>query len=278
MTIELGSIIPGGKTGILLLHDVGGAATDVRALATMFVRAGYTVGCPQLTGLGHSKATETGGAGKLVMEAEQALARIKERCDGVVVVGIGYSAMLALELARHRASSVQTAVLVEPKVWLHSLPVRLPADLSGRISQFWMAAAVAAVHRAIRSVREMLPQAGIFGPSAEKSSEFSEATLQGIGKLLDSVHSALPAIKQPVLVIHRQAEARKGGDAAFLLQRRLGGRVESVMLDAGSALRMQGDKDPGWLVDRIERFVSTVIDEIAAKRENEQRRRKLATG
>jgi len=273
MKTELGLMLPGGKTGVLLLHDVGGSAAELRSCATAFARVGFTVSCPQLIGLGDAGASGQGSAGMLVSEAEQALARLKSRCESVVVVGLSYGAMLALELARHNAGAVQAAVLVEPRAWLPSLPVTIPTALSGKINQFWLASlmglAADALHRGTGPSRGM---AGL-RPAAAAGARPTPGTLKSIGKLLDSVHSGLPSIKQPVLLIHRQSNARLGQDGAFLLQRRLGGRVESVMLDRSAGAVIE---HPERLVDRIERFVAMLIEEIETRRGNELRRKQVA--
>jgi len=209
----------------------------------------------------------------LVSEAEQALARLRSRCESVVVVGLAYGAMLALELARHNAGSVQAAVLVEPRAWLPSLPVTIPTALSGKINQFWLASLMGLAARARRGqIASVSSHAGLM-PAASAETKPAAGTLKSIGKLLDSVHSGLPSIKQPVLLIHRQSNARLGQDGSFLLQRRLGGRVESVMLDRSAETAIE---NPERLVDRIERFVAMLIEEIETRRGNELRRKQVA--
>lgn len=263
---ELGLMLPGGKTGVLLLHDVGGSAAELRACATAFARVGFTVSCPQLIGLGDAAASGQGSAGMLVSEAEQALSRLKSRCESVVVVGLAFGAMLALELARHNAGAVQAAVLVEPRAWLPSLPVTIPTALSGKINQFWLASMMEFAANSLQGPAERARATAGARPTA--------GTLKGIGKLLDSVHAGLPSIKQPVLLIHRQSNARLGQDGSFLLQRRLGGRVESVMLDRAA---VGVTEHPERLVERIERFVAMLIEEIETRRGNELRRQQVAS-
>lgn len=272
MKTELGLMLPGGKTGVLLLHDVGGSAAELRSCATAFARSGFTVSCPQLIGLGDAAASGQGSAGMLVSEAEQALAGLKSRCESVVVVGLAYGAMLALELARHNAGAVQAAVLVEPRAWLPALPVSIPTALSGKINQFWLASIMELACSALYGRSEQaLGKTGL-KPAAMVGPRTTAGTLKGIGKLLDSVHAGLPSIKQPVLLIHRQSNARLGQDGSFLLQRRLGGRVESVMLERAAAAATE---HPERLVDRIERFVAMLIEEIETRRGNELRRKQM---
>lgn len=263
MKSDLGVMLPGGKTGVLLLHDVGGSAAEWRGQAQAFARAGFTVACPQLIGLGSTGASQ-GSAGMLVSEAEQALARLKSRCDSVTVVGIGYGGMLALELARHNAIAVQAVVMADARAWLPMLPFAPPAGLSGKIKQTWFAGLMAAGQRV--------------WPAGNRPRS-SPATLQNIARLLDSVHAGLPSIRQPVLLAQSASGLRSGVDGSCLLQRRLGGRVESFILDYDA---QPGSYPVEWnadgLVDRSARFIANVLEEIETRRGNELRRKQNAVG
>lgn len=275
MKSELGVMLPGGKTGILLLHDLGGSAAELQKAASAFARAGFTVSCPQMTSLNADIGFGRASAGMLVSEAEQALAQLRSRCDSIVAIGMAYGGMLALELARHNAAAVQAAVLIEPRAWLPSLPFKMPTALLGKVNQTWLASALLLGGRAAGGARQTL--ASVFGRETTSPNTHSVAPgLLDIGNLLDSVHAGLPAIRQPTLLVHSQLQTRKGNDDAFLFQRRLGGRVESVMLDGAGAASVEHDRDVDRLVDRVGRFVSTVIEEIATRRDNEQRRQKMA--
>ncbi len=46
------SVIPGGRVGVLLVHSLGGNPVELRFVAQGLARAGYTVYCPLLPGLG----------------------------------------------------------------------------------------------------------------------------------------------------------------------------------------------------------------------------------
>ncbi len=276
MKSDLGVMLPGGKTGVLLLHDVGGSAAEQKALAQALARCGYTVHCPQLIGLGQSGAAGQGSAGMLVSEAEQALSRLRARCEAVVVIGIAYGGMLALELGRHNAGAVQAVAVVEPRAWLPSMSFAMPAFLSGRIKQTWLAALLGLIARA-RINSSNLPAQGVMAAAASGARQ-SPATLLGLGKLLDSVHAGLPSVRQPVLMVHKAYKSRRGHGGSFMLQRRLGGRVESVMIDDGQSGSTHVDRSIETLAERCERFIAAVIEEIEIKRGNEARRQKVAAG
>ncbi len=272
MTTDLDIFLPGGKTGILLLHDIGGSAAELRAHAQALGWRGYTVLCPQLLALGSTGATGQGGAGMLVSAAEQALARLRPRCDNVIVVGHAYGGMLALELARHNSAAVQAVVLAEPRAWLPSIRLPLPASLSGRISQSMLARVLGASRGLSRQAR---PAVGLMASMASGAAQ-TAATLIALGELLDSVHAGLPSVRQPVLLLHRSSAARAGVSGSIMLQRRLGGRIESVMLADATASLAQHEEGPDLLADRTERFVAAVLDEIETRRGNEARRQQVA--
>lgn len=279
MQSDLGVQLTGGKTGMLLLHDVGGAAAELRAHAQAFARSGYSVSCPQLISLGAASGGDRGSAGKLVSEAEHALSRLKERCENVVIVGMGFGGMLALELARHNAAAVQAVVLVEPKACLPALPFSLPLRSSGMIKQTWVARWHAAVHRIGQYGGRAGP--GRFFPAMSGVKAVQIAALHDVASLLDSVHAGLASIRQPVLLLHRPSSVRKGHDGSFLLQRRLGGRVESVMLEDVRPGNVRGagqthETSADDLSYRCVRFVSAIQDEIETQRGNELRRQRTA--
>lgn len=277
MKTEPGLFMPGGKTGVLLLHDAGGSAAELKSHAAALSRVGYTVACPQLIALGSGSVAGQGSAGLLVSEAEQALSRLKGRCENVVVVGLAYGAMLGLELARHNAGSVQAVVLVEPRLWLPSLPFSIPSVLSGRIKQSWLAPMIGLLGRTAANPGGASAAVGLMGAAAAGAAH-GPAQLQSLGKLLDSVHAGLPAVKQPVLLVHSADSARGGRDGSFLLQRQLGGRVESVMLDDVMTGTAGVDGGAEALAERAGRFISSVLEELETRRGNELRRKKVAEG
>ena len=48
--IDCSLLLPGNRTGILLIHGLGGTPTEMRYIAQGLNRAGYSVYCCQLTG------------------------------------------------------------------------------------------------------------------------------------------------------------------------------------------------------------------------------------
>lgn len=263
---DLGLTLPGGKIGVLLLHDVGGSAAELKPLASSFARCGFTVHCPQLIALGRPDRAGHGSAGMMVSEAEAALSRLRTKCEFVVVMGIEYSAMLALELARHNAGSVQAVIASEPRACLPGLG-RAMSALSGRMKQAWVAGPLSAAQRLARGSAPV----GAGTRDARSAIDFSE-----LAKLLDSVHAGLPQVRQPVMLVRRSARFLKHDDATFLMQRRLGGRVETIVVD--DAAGISSDRSIHIVSDRSARFIASLAEELRVKRENELRRKRVAAG
>jgi carboxylesterase len=49
-TVDRTIYLPGGRTGFLLIHGLGGTPVELRFIALGLARAGHTVLCPQLAG------------------------------------------------------------------------------------------------------------------------------------------------------------------------------------------------------------------------------------
>lgn len=281
MTSELGILDPGGKTGILLLHDLTGTVLDMRPMAQGFARAGYTVCTPRLSahegGAGWSSATA-------IRQAGQATIRLTAQCAEVIVVGAGYGAMLALEVARQNAAVVPAIVLLEPRTSVMPLCGCIAAAVAGLVPQTWLARLVASTQRAPLiparlSALSIAGDAAVVGGAATGSATqpvpgLTAAALTDLARLLDSAQAGLASVTQPSLLFHGRTR-RRGGGGSIVLQRRLAGRVESVMIDDAGLTGAHGHLVDS-IVDRSARFVATVLDENETMRGNEQRRQRLA--
>ena len=102
--------------------------------------------------------------------------------------------------------------------------------------------------------------------------------MYGAGQILDCLHATLPTIRQPVLIARRQDAPKNVLDTSILLQRRLGGRVETAIVDAGRAVEGGEFRFQADLADRGGRFLGAVMDEVTTRRDNEQRRQRVSAG
>ena len=277
MTSESGLFMAGGKTGVLLLHDVGGSAGDLRSLAHAFASAGYTVCCPELADRsGGGTQQGPNGPGLWLSQADQAVFRLKAECDSIVAVGCGYGAILGIEVARSSPDVIQALVLVDPRAWLPAWSGQLASALAARVPQLWIARVAS-----LLPGRKVSRGASVAPSFAQLSATNGEPELQSdlvmqIALLLDSAWAALPSIRQPVLLVQKQTTRRAGLASAAPLQRQLAGRVESVVLDDGNLGRGTSQLAEA-IAERSQRFIAAVTDEVATRRSNEIRRQRVAT-
>ena len=96
-------VIPGGSTGVLLIHSLGGSPLELRLVANSLARQGYTVYCPVIPGL--TFGTDVSGMSTWrdwYQAVEQAFDELKKHCDDVIIGGASAGAVLALRLAAFR--------------------------------------------------------------------------------------------------------------------------------------------------------------------------------
>ena len=96
-------VIPGGRTGVLLIHSLGGTPVELRYVAQSLARLGYTVHCPLLPGLGAN--TDISGLSRWqdwYKGVRQAHDTLLKSCDTVMVGGLSAGAMLTVPVAVRR--------------------------------------------------------------------------------------------------------------------------------------------------------------------------------
>ena len=99
-TANQSSLCPDVKTGVLLLHGLTGMPSEMRPLQKQLIQMGCMVECPMLPGHGgtHNDLLATGWK-DWVKGARQALHRLSQDCDHVVVAGLSMGALIAALLA-----------------------------------------------------------------------------------------------------------------------------------------------------------------------------------
>lgn len=102
---------PGGRTGIILIHGIGGSPSDLHDIANGLARAGYTVLCPHLAN--HSSALSICEAG---------LNELHASCDTVIAGGFATGARLGLMLAAKHPNKVNGLALLAPAIWPTNAP------------------------------------------------------------------------------------------------------------------------------------------------------------
>lgn len=274
-----------GRTGILLIHSVGGTPLELKTVATGLAERGFTVSCCQLAGHGGSEedllaARWTDWFGS----AERALAELEKHCDIIVVGGLSVGSILALRLAALYPARIHGLCLFAPTLrydgwampwysFLLMLGVRAPFLRRMRITD-----------PAPYGVKDEATRAVVSDPvkatqSIQTSAHFTSlGTLQESHQLVRDVMWRLPSIKAPALIIHPREDDISDLSNTIYLQRRLGGLVECWVLDDSYHL-ITIDRQRDVVMNRTADFLS-FVERLAAKHRPELARARptLVTG
>lgn len=113
-------LLPGGLTGVLLIHGYTGSPTEMRWIAESLHARGLTVAGLLLPGHGTTpeemnRCRWTDWTGHV----ERALADLRSRCAKVFVAGLSMGSLLTLHLAVHH-QDLSGIILYSPAVWVNS--------------------------------------------------------------------------------------------------------------------------------------------------------------
>lgn len=107
----------GRPIGVLLLHGFSGSPASMRPWAEHLNKLGYAVEMPRLPGHGtHWRDLNRVSWQEWYVEASDALDRLVDSCDSVVVGALSMGGSVALRLAEERGADLAGIVLVNPFV------------------------------------------------------------------------------------------------------------------------------------------------------------------
>lgn len=265
--------LSGGRTGILLIHGLGGTPIEMRFIAVGLARAGYTVSCPQLAGHCGSaddlRATRWQDWYASVAEAHD---RLRQECDVIIVGGLSMGAVLALQLAAERPDSVDGLALYAPTLQLDGWGIPWYARLFNLVWHRQVADLIDFTEREPFGIKD--PRVRGLVTAAIQSGDSSQAgqlstpgsSMLELRRLSDTVRRSLGRIRQPVLLLHPREDDRASLRNAFHLQQHLGGSVEMVVLEDSYHV-VTLDRQRHVVMERTSRFAADVrqrIDEAAA--------------
>lgn len=237
-TIDRSLKIPGSRTGILLIHGLGGTPVEHRLIAYGLARQGFTIHCPQLAGhCGSYEELRATGWRDWYASVEAAHDEMRRDCDVVVVGGLSMGAILALHLAAQRPDEVHGLALYAPTLKLDGWGVPWYGALFGLVLQKWVADLIPFTERDPYGIKD--PRVRSLVTAAIQSGDSSQVgQLSNPGSvmlemrwLVNTVKRQLADIQQPALIVHPREDDRASlGNAAYL-QRRLAGLTETCVLD-----------------------------------------------
>lgn len=254
----------GGPFGFLLIHRLGGSPSDVAFIGEGLAREGYSVSCPLLYGHGGSRvllgATTWRQWYDSVKAAHDALS---QRCEKVVVGGLGVGAMLALELAADRRESVDGTVLFAPTFWPNGWAMPWYGNALRLVGNKRLANLFRFDERHPYGIKDdalrgaMLEEQSRDGRPTEDVLGRSGGALLEVKWLASHVTPRLPQVIQPSLIFHPRFDDRSSLTASQDLQKHLGGVVDLIVLDDSYHL-VTLDRQRALVLERVLEFAEAL--------------------
>jgi carboxylesterase len=254
----------GGRTGILLIHGLGGTPVEVRFVAQGLARAGFTVLCCQLAGhCGTADDLRNSNWREWRASVDAAHERLKADCDVIIAGGLSTGALLALDLAERKPSEVQGLTLFSPSIYLDgwAMPWYMP----------WLHYARASFIKIDFDLTERPPYglkderiramvvSGMQAGNAKETGYFFTPlwTMLNFNNLAARVRRRLSRITTPTLILHPREDDVASLKNAMEIQRNMAGLVELVVLEDTYHM-ITLDKQRHVVLDRTMAFAQSI--------------------
>ena len=263
--------MPGGRSGVLLIHGLTGTPTEMRFVAKGLNKAGFTVYAMQLAGhCGDERDLLKTGWHDWYRSVGEAADRLRKDVDHMFVAGLSMGALLALKLAADRPGEVDGLGLYGTTFvydgwtipWLGKLSFLLPLVTAlgfGHAKKFYECFPYGIKDERIRNriAGSMLngdsAAAGLPGNPWPSLAEFYRLSFR--------VRRQLRNIRTPALVLHAVDDDVASLKNVRLIMRGIGGPVETVLLE-NSYHMITVDQERDTVIERSARF----FNEVAATR------------
>jgi len=177
---------PGNDIGVLVCHGFTGTTQSMRPLGEALAAAGYTVIGPRLAGHGISPAAMARStAADWIASVDEALAKLRETCSQIFMVGLSMGGTLTLYTAAKHADIIKGAVPINAAVQLNS------ADMAGAALDANMPATVPGIGSDIKKP----------GVVELAYKDVPVPAFRQAYALFSVTHDLLPKVSCPVLVI-----------------------------------------------------------------------------
>ena len=270
---DRGEFIAGGPIGVLLIHGLGGTPVELRFVARALAQAGHTVYTMQLAGhCGTPEELRRSTWREWYASVEAAHDRLRKHCKIVVAGGLSMGGILATHLAQNRPDHVQGLLLLAPTLKLdgwsmpwysrvinYIRPTRIPLEIElpehepyGLKDERVRALVVSKMQSGNAS------EAGVFSTPVRSFANFNA--------LVAVVKKRLGDVKQPALIIHPRQDDMASLKNAQIMQARLGGLVETTILDDSYHI-ITLDQQRHIVLERTTDFVARLGRTLAARDE-----------
>jgi carboxylesterase len=258
--------LPGGRTGFLLIHGLGGTPVELRFIAIGLARGGHTVLCPQLAGHCGTVAELAATCWQdWYATVENAHTRLVRECDIIIVGGLSAGAILALHAAALHPKDVHGTVLFAPTLWLDGWGVPWYSRLFALVTRRWCADLFWFSEREPFGIKDervrALVMAAIQSGDSSQAGQLSNpgGVMLELRWLVKTVRCELDTIRQPSLILHPREDDRASLRNALHLQNKLAGRAEVLVLnDSYHVITL--DRQRQVVIDRTDRFAASISD------------------
>jgi carboxylesterase len=271
---------PGERVGFFLIHGLGGSPVEMRFLAQSLNRAGHPVTCPMLAGHGGTPAEfDASRWTEWYISAEASLERMRRACDTIIVGGISAGAVIALRLAAERKDLVAGCALYAPTFWPNGWTIPKSLHLFKLVRQKWFANLFRFSEQAPYGIKDDRIRKMVLDSLTAGNKPMDEVFGRRGGTLLEfrwlakDTTKRLGKVSQPTFVVHPREDDQSDLSNSIMLMRRLGGRVEALVLDDSYHMVVL-DRQRQMVVDRSLGFAKSLAADIAAI-EDKQRWRAL---
>lgn len=235
-------LLPGGDTGVLLIHGYTGSPTEMRWIGDYLHARGMTVSGPLLPGHGTTpeamnRCRWTDWTGHVA----GALADLQARCRRVFVAGLSMGSLLTLHLAQQHPD-LPGVIVYSPAVWVRGWEIYLAP-----LARYFVAA------------RPKAPDSDLVDPKADLQLwSYAVDPVPAAAQLLRlqlHVRRRLGRVTCPLLIIHSPGDRAIHPLSAQRTYERAGSRAKELMTLAASGHCITVDSQWQQVAAKTEAFI-----------------------
>jgi carboxylesterase len=255
-----------GNAGVLLVHGITGAPTEMKPLIRRLTARGFSVACPQLAG--HCSTLDELKQTRWLdwyASVEEGLNFLRNECDTVFVSGLSMGALLALKLAADHPDIIQGVATLSATFFYDgwNVPrfgqrVLLPLVIYSPLRYFLSYREPAPYGIKDERLRNMIAAVyegnGANLPEKYGYSEFPGVTVRETFRLIRDVKRELAGIVTPLLIVHSTEDDMASlENAKYLASRVSSQHVETFYVDDTYHV-LTLDKRKNDVADRVAEF------------------------
>ncbi len=264
-----------GSAGVLLVHGITGAPTEMKPVVRKLASRGFTVACPQLAGhCSTLKELKQTGWRDWYASLEGWLDRLRDECDTLFVAGLSMGALLALKLAADYPRSIDGVATLSATFFYDGwnvprmkerflLPLLIYTPLRHFLSYHEPAPYGIKDERLRNIIATVYESDSGNMPEKYGYSEFPGGTIRETFRLIRSVKRDLVRVEAPLLIVHSTEDDMASLENAKFLQSRVSSsQVETYFVDdTYHVLTLDKRKDD--VADRVAEFFSRQLMPLA---------------